>query len=133
MAGILSGLFDFRSKEEKARSYEIYSKQIFPYGEEQRDHVLELLSDLFPNENKRYLIMHYILIKQGMIGEEQLDFKRAAAKSKKYRLIRITDEMLAAMQAVLNADFSIDERLEYPKVEELRAAASDILSSHGSL
>ncbi|MDF2523958.1 MAG: hypothetical protein K0R31_1599, partial [Clostridiales bacterium] len=62
MAGIMGRFFDFRSKEEKARSYEAYSKRIFPYGDDQKDRVSELLAELFPKEKQKNLMMHYILI-----------------------------------------------------------------------
>ena len=62
MSSILSGLFDFRSKEEKARSYEAYSKKIFPYGDAQKDAISEILAALFPNERKNYLVMYYVNI-----------------------------------------------------------------------
>lgn len=133
MAGILSGLFDFRSKEEKARYYEAYSKRIFPYGDAQKDAISDILVALFPDENKRYLIMYYILIKQGMTEEEAVDFKTAAAKTKKYRLLLFTPELQAAIQVILNADFAINEDLRYPSIEELRSEITNILSSDSTL
>lgn len=129
MAGILGSIFDFRSKEEKARSYEAYSKRIFPYGDEQKEKVSEILAALFPKEKEKYLIMHYILIKQGMTEEEPMDFDKAAAKAAKYRLLPITPELQASMRALLNVDFAINEELEYPSIEEFRRNIEHILSS----
>lgn len=132
MSSILGNLFDFRSKEEKARSYEAYSKRIFPYGEEQKNAVSELLASLFPNENPKYLLMYYILIKQGMTEEEALDFDTAAKKAVKCKLLTFTPEIKAGMKALLKIDLTINEKLEYPSIEELRDAACDNHPSNNS-
>jgi hypothetical protein len=126
MSSVLGNLFDFRSKEEKARTYEAYAKMIFPYGDAQKERVGELLAELFPNQNSNYVLMHYILIKEGMIGEAPLDFK-AAAKKVKGSPLRKTAELEPGIHALLKVDLTIDENLEYPSIEELRASASDIL------
>lgn len=128
MAGIMGRFFDFRSKEEKARSYEAYSKRIFPYGDDQKDRVSELLAELFPKEKQKNLMMHYILIKQGMTDEDPLDFSAAAKKAAKYRILRVTPELEATMQALLNIDFDINEDLQYPSIEELQSCASKLIS-----
>lgn len=109
----------FMSKEDKERKYEAYSKKIFPYGDEQRKKVSALLSETFPEEKLKYLMMHYILIKECMIGEEKLDFDTAARKIAKKKIIRITPELEKGIHAILEADLSIDEKLEYPLAEDL--------------
>lgn len=129
MSGILGNIFDFRSKEEKARSYAAYSKRIFPYGNNQKDQISDILAALFPTLNPKHVLMYYILIKEGMTEEEPLDFETASAKVAKYSLVRITPELKAGIHALLNVDLSIDGKLEYPSIEELNAAASNILSS----
>lgn len=120
------GLFDFRSKEEKARIYEAYVKQIFPYGDSQREKVLGILADMFPKERLKPLMMHYILIKEEMTDENPLDFETAARKVEKKKLVRITPELHTGMQVLLNIDLGIDERLEYPSLEELKKEISSL-------
>lgn len=126
MSSLLGNLFDFRSKEEKQSIYEDYSKRIFPYGDAQKDRIAELLAALFPEQSARYVLMHYILIKDGMTKAEALDFDTAAKKAKSSS-IRKTPELQAGMCALLNVDLNIDENLEYPSLEGLRASASKIL------
>lgn len=128
MSGIFGDLFSFKSKEEKERSYEAYSKRIFPYGDDQKDRIMELLSELFPKENPRYVLMHYILVKQGVTGEDAIGFDEAANKVK-HSPIKATPEIQAGIHALLNVDLSIDENLEYPSIEELRVASRNILSN----
>jgi hypothetical protein len=133
MSGIIDNLFNFRSKEEKARNYESYSKRIFPYGDTQKERISDLLTALFPELNPKHVLMYYILIKEGMTEETPLEFETAAAKIAKYSLVRITPELKAGVQALLNIDLSINEELKYPSSEELRAASTNILSSGSSL
>lgn len=119
MSGILGNLFDMSSKEDKQQRYESYSKLIFPYGDGQREKVLELLSQMFPKQKIKYLMLHYILIKEGLVGEEKQSFEEAAAKVAKKKLIRVTPELQEGLYNLLNADLAIDENLEYPPLEEL--------------
>ncbi len=121
-------LFSFKSKEEKARSYEVFSSRVFPHGEAQRDKILEILTELFPKEKPRYVLMHYILIKDGMTGEPSMDFEEATSKVK-HSPIKTNAEIQAGIRALINADLTISEKLEYPSLEELRAAALEILSN----
>jgi hypothetical protein len=123
MSGVLGSLFNFRSKEEKQRIYEAYSKRIFPYGDIQKEKIEEILAALFPKQNSKHVLMHYILIKEGMTEEEPLEFNEAVKKVK-HSPIRSTSELEAGIEALLNADLVIEENLEYPSLEELRAAAS---------
>jgi hypothetical protein len=129
MAGMFGDLFSFKSKEEKARSYDAFSNRVFPYGDEQRDKILEILTELFPKEKARYVLMHYILVKDGMTGEDSLDFEEASKKVK-HSPIKATAEIQAGIRALVNADFNINEKLEYPSLEELRTAAKEILSEN---
>ena len=133
MAGILSSIFDFRSKEEKARCYEAYCKRIFPYGDSQKSAVTELITALFPGEKQKYLMMHYVLIKQGVTDEEPLDYDIAAMKAEKYKLLPITAELQAGMKILLDKDLIIDEKLEYPSLEELEKEINERVSCDSSL
>jgi hypothetical protein len=125
MSSVLGNLFDFRSKEEKKRIYEEYSKRIFPYGDAQKERVGEILAEMFPKENPRYVLMHYILVKEGMTGENPLDFK-AAVKKVKGSPIRKTGHLEPGIHALLKVDLNIDENLNYPTTEELNADANSL-------
>lgn len=110
----------FISKEERQQKYEAYSKRIFPYGDKQREIISFYLSELFPKEKLKYLLMHYILIKESVIGDEQLDIQMAAKKIGKKKIIRVTPELQELMIALLKADLAIDESLKYPSIIELK-------------
>ncbi len=118
----LSNMFEglFISKEERNKKYNDYSKRIFPYGAEQKKKVSSILSELFPNEDLQYLLMHYILVKERVIDEGRLDYESAFKKVSKKKIIKITPDLQNKMITLLKADLSVDESLEYPSAEEVK-------------
>lgn len=123
MAGIFGRLFDTRTKEDKQRDFENYSNRIFPYGEEHKEKVFGILDELLPKQNKKYLRMHYILLKDEMMQEEPLSFVEADGKIAKKTLLRTNPQINSLMKALLEVDLVIDEKLEYPTIEELKVKA----------
>ena len=128
MSGIFGKMFDMRSKEEKQRDFEAYSKRIFPYGDSHKEKVSEILSALYPKTNIKYLRMYYILLKDETTGENAVDFETAAKKLTKKSMVKATPELNADLHALLLADSIIDENLNYPSIEELRASAKNLIS-----
>lgn len=126
MAGFFSSMFDMRSKEEKQKDYEAYSKKIFPYGDPHREKVSEILSALYPKTNIKYLIMYYILLKDETTGDNAVDFETAAKKLIKKSLVKVTPELNADLHALLLADYEIDQNLNYPSIDELRSTAKNL-------
>lgn len=124
VSGFLSGLFDFRSKEEKQRSYEAYSERIFPYGDAQKERITELLAGLFPKEKLNFVLMYYILVKAAILEDETVDFE-TTAKRIKGSPIKSTPELRAGIHPLLEVDLTINENLEYPSLEELQAEVSN--------
>ena len=45
-----SGVFDFRSKEERERDYKAFYKRVFPGGEAQKERVRSALAERLPGE-----------------------------------------------------------------------------------
>lgn len=124
MSSFLSGLFDFRSKEEKHRNYEAYTKMIFPYGDAQKERITELLAGLFPHKDPDFVLMYYILVKAAMLQEESVDYETAAKKIKGSP-IKSTSELRAAIYPLLQVDLNINENLEYPSLKELQAEVNN--------
>lgn len=128
MAGFFGSMFDMRSKEEKQRDFEAYSKKIFPYGDPHREKVSEILSALYPKTDIKYLRMYYILLKDETTGENAVDFETATKKLKKKSMVKVTPELNADIHALLLVDSNIDENLSYPSIEELRASAKNLMN-----
>lgn len=62
-----SGVFDFRSKEERERDYKAFYKRVFPGGEAQKERVRSALAERLPGEEITFLLMYYITLKDAMV------------------------------------------------------------------
>ena len=119
MPSVIQRMFDNRSKEEKERDYDAFSQRVFPFGDEQKNKVGDLLEVLFPKEKRKYLLLHYILIKDPLTLNEKDDYELIEKKANKRKVVKITPEFKAAIKALVLADLAIDEKLIYPMPEEL--------------
>lgn len=123
MSGFLEGLF--QSKEEKERLYKEYFNKVFPYGEIQRQKVQDILSALIEKKRSSQLMMHYILIKEAMIDSADKNYEQIAAKIEKMKFIKLTPELKKCVRLLIYKDLEIDENLNYPTPEELKAEAAN--------
>ena len=128
MSNVFGSLFDFRSKDDKKRDYDAYSKRIFPYGDAQREKIAGILTEWFPKEKQKYLMLHYVLVKEGLTAENPVDYQTSAKKIEKRKLVRMTPEFRAGIHALLDVDLAIDETLTYPSLEELKDIARNYIS-----
>jgi hypothetical protein len=119
MPSVIQRMFDNRSKDEKERDYDAFSQRVFPFGDEQKNKVGDLLETLFPKEKRKYLLLHYILIKDPLTLNEKDDYELIEKKANKRKVVKITPEFKAAIKALVLADLAIDENLNYPTPEEL--------------
>lgn len=100
-----SGMFDFRSREEKERDYNAFFKRVFPGGEAQKERVTQQLKARVPGEDIKYVLMYYVTLKDYMVLNEEADYQRAADQAfKKMRLIRVTPELLEVFREVMEAE-----------------------------
>lgn len=120
MASIISRMFDGRSKEEKDRDYEVYAKRIFPFGEEQKEKVGDLLTALFPKEKRHSLMLHYILLKDSVSGPDSKGYEAEARKMEKKKVVKITPQFQTAVKILMELDLQMTGELRYPTVEEFR-------------
>lgn len=125
MAKFFGGLFDLRSKEDKERDLEVYTNMIFPFGDEHKEKVYNILEELLPKQNQKYLRMHYILLKEAMIGEEKLSYEEATKKIAKQTLVKTTEELKVLVKALLEIDLTMDENLIYPSATQIRNKSNE--------
>lgn len=128
MMNFFEGLF--QSKEEQERKYQEYFRKIFPYGEEQRQKIKDILYALAGKKNGVQLMMHYLLIKEAMINSESKDYEAIAATIEKKKLIKLTPELRACVRLLIYKDLEADENLKYPTPDELKAQAAKEGGNH---
>ena len=115
--------FNFKSKEEREKEYQEYFKKIFPYGEAQRQRVLEILARLNNGNQEKQLMMHYVLIKEAMTDSEIKDYEAITAKIEKKRIVKLTPGLKDCIRILIYKDLAMDESLNYPTAQELKAEA----------
>lgn len=100
-----SGIFDFRSKEERERDYKAFYKRVFPGGEAQKERVTKLLEERLPGEQITYLLMYYITLKDTMALDDELDFYDAAVRAQRQlNVIKVTPPMLEIIREIMEQD-----------------------------
>lgn len=70
-------------------------------------------------------MMHYILIKEAMIDSADKNYEQIAAKIEKMKFIKLTPELKKCVRLLIYKDLEIDENLNYPTPEELKAEAAN--------
>lgn len=98
---------------------------LFPYGDRQKQKVQDILYALVKKKDRAQLMMHYVLIKEGMIDSETKDYEEVASEVEKKKFIKLTPELKECVRILINKDLSMDETLNYPTPEELKANAAD--------
>lgn len=100
-----SGVFDFRSKEERERDYKAFYKRVFPDGEAQKERVRSALAERLPGEEITFLLMYYITLKDAMVLDDELGFYEAADQAqRKMSVIKVTPQMLEVIREVMEQD-----------------------------
>ena len=118
----LLGLDFLESKQEKKLKDDAYNRLFFPYGDIQKNRIIEILASLFPNETKENTMYNYIVTKQKImdlelyrLNKEELN-NLACALNESY----ITEDNNAKKYIVLAYfDINITQDLSYPSIEEI--------------
>ena len=116
--------FEYKSKKEREKEYQEYFHKLFPYGEPQKQKVQELLIELIRKKQGNQLMMHYVLIKEAMIDSEDRDYEAIAARVEKGRYVKLNSELKDCIRILIYKDLAMDESLNYPTANELKAMAS---------
>jgi len=124
-------LFNFKSKQQREKEEREYAAWAFPYGDTQREKLAELMHELRPKEPSQMMMFSFLTCKE--LYKNQFEETKSrddaigrflgAAKNYK-QLIRRDD--LCMYLAVVLADADIDEQIEYPGADEIRARASQL-------
>lgn len=113
----------FQSKEEREKEYQEYLKKLFPCGEKQSQKIRDILSALVGKRDRAQIMLHYVLIKEAMIDSVTKDYEKIAAEIEKKKLIKLTPELKNCIRNLINIDLNMDETLNYPTPDELKAKA----------
>ena len=93
--------FEIKSKEEREQEEREYLHRIFPGGTAQKASV-EQLKEKLPKEDKKAVMLYYILVKDAMTAGNGMSFEEAVGRvSKKQRILKLTPVMLEKVREVM--------------------------------
>ena len=124
-------LFQMKSKRQREKEAQEYAAWAFPYGELQRENLTALTKELMPKESSPLVLASFLTCKELFESVLENSETRENAVDKMInvlggysQLIR-RDEMPTYLALVL-ADADIDEKCEYPSVDEVRASIQEL-------
>lgn len=129
--------FTFKSKEEREADERRYRRYIFPYGDKQKEAVAALIAELMPKEPASTAMAVFLMGKEGYMGSIRMHPEDREARTEaqkvsgavqvlKRQLVGKNSVHIPAYLALILADVSVGEDLNYPTADELRARAAEL-------
>lgn len=121
-------ILSWKSKAQQKKEQEEYAAWAFPYGEAQKEKLLELLFKVYPKESAPTVLIPFLTCKElyeGALkkaGNEDAAVEQLVLEVKKYKRI-LTKKTMPTYIAFVLADRGVDEALNYPPVEDVLAKA----------
>lgn len=127
--------FRFKSRRQEKKEQAEYAAWAFPYGSEQQKAISQLLQQLFPKETVSVAMVNYLTGREAFsnrYGDFDDDYNPLYVTLQELRRCAIVARRdIPLYMALIAADSRVDEELNYPDVEELRAAAQDLIEMIG--
>ena len=124
-------LFQFKSKKQREKEEREYAAWAFPYGDTQRDRLTELYHALNPKESVQLGLASFLTCKE--LYESTLEDSETPeeATNKMINIIGsygnlINRQEMPMLLALVLVDADIDEKCEYPSVDEVRARIQEL-------
>jgi hypothetical protein len=123
--------FQWKSKKQQEKEARQYAAWAFPHGDLQRDNLTTLMTGLRPKDSPQITLASYLTCKElyeNTLGdsesrEEAID--RMINEVRSYNQL-IKREDMSLFLAVVLADADIDERCEYPSVDDIQAKIQEL-------
>ena len=122
--------FRFKSRRQEAKEQAEYAAWAFPYGSVQQEKIRQLLAQLFPKEPISVAMVNYLTGREAFLNryddyDEGYD-PLAVALDALRACSTVPQRDITLYMALIAADSRAGEAMNYPDVEELRAAAADL-------
>ena len=137
--GSIAEWFTFKSAKQRAREEKQFARWAFPYGEAQKEKVLELIRQLLPKEDPKAAMAVFLMGREALRVSFKDDPEDLAERTEQNKMNAL-DATLATQlfgrykkfipyyKALILADLEVDETLNYPSVEELRRRAEKMIT-----
>ena len=137
--GNIAEWFTFKSAKQRAREEKQFASWAFPYGEAQKEKVLELIRQLLPKEDPKAAMAVFLMGREALRGsfkDDPEDLAERTEQNKMAALDRTLETQLFGRykkfipyyKVLVLADLKVDETLNYPSVEELRRRAEEMMT-----
>ena len=93
--------FEIKSKEEREQEEREYLHRIFPGGTAQKAAVEQQLKERLPREDKKAVMLYYILVKDAMTAGNGMSFEEAVGRCLKAADFLLTPVMLGKSERVM--------------------------------
>ena len=131
--------FTFKTAKQRAREEKQFARWAFPYGEAQKEKVLELIRQLLPKEDPKAAMAVFLMGREALRGsfkDDPEDLAERTEQNKMAALDRTLETQLFGRykkfipyyKVLVLADLKVDETLNYPSVEELRRRAEEMMT-----
>jgi len=124
-------LFQFKSKKQREKEEKEYAAWAFPYGDNQKEKLGDLIKELIPKASIPICLASYLTCKELFdTAIEDTETREEAINRMinnvgSYGQLIKKNEMPTYLALVL-VDAEIDEKCEYPPIDEIRAKVQEL-------
>ena len=137
--GGIADWFSFKSPKQRAKEQKQYDRWAFPYGQEQKEKLLNLVKELLPKEDPKAAVAVFLMGRQAYRGSFKDDAEDLAERTEADKLASLDyilktqlfgryKKFIPYYKVLVLADAEVDETLNYPSVEELRRRAEELVT-----
>ena len=136
--GSIADWFTFKTAKQRAREEKQFARWAFPYGDAQKEKILQIIKELLPKEDPKAALSVFLMGREAYRGSFRDDPEDLAERTKENQM-KALDQILTNQlfgrykkfipyyKALILADLDVDETLNYPSVEELRRRAEELM------
>lgn len=125
------GLDFFESKETRKIKNEAYNKLYFPYGDIQKEKIINILKT-YNNISDEEIIYNYIVVKQELMKKDLKEYNKNELKELVYRMAdSFISKNISSIPYIIVADedIHIDSNLNYSSTENINDKVNNIKNS----
>lgn len=136
--GSIADWFTFKTAKQRAREEKQFARWAFPYGDAQKEKILQIIKELLPKEDPKAALSVFLMGREAYRGSFRDDPEDLAERTQENQM-KALDQILTNQlfgrykkfipyyKALILADLDVDETLNYPSVEELRRRAEELM------
>lgn len=125
----------FKTKQQREEDMDAYYRWAYPYGNEQKDRILEIIKTIFDDEDEKIAVYNYLVCRQEIapkLYEGPFEFDivnlNEVVKKLKKQYNSKGKKNIHKYIALVEADLKIDESLNYPSIESIIERSEEIKS-----